>query len=98
MQLTEKVRAHMTEHLLSQTAMADALGVDKATLSRSLATSSFSPRVRSKITDLVDLKVGEESVEELLRKSLHILEQSSKLRMRAEAMLMLAIDRAGKER
>lgn len=98
MQLAERARAHMAEHRLNQTAMADALGVDKATLSRSLATSSFSQRVRSKLIGLVDLEVDGRPVEELLRKSLHILERSNKLRTRAEAMLMLAIDRASEER
>lgn len=73
-------------------ALAGELGVQPSTLSRSVATNAFSrdlaQRIRARLR-------GEKEVDGramVVRKALHLLSRSDKLRVRAEKLLKVALD------
>lgn len=92
--LAEDLRSYMDENGRTVTEVAAMVGVDKATISRALATATFSRSLDAKVAYLVKPRPSSSSVGNLLQKSLHLLEMSDRLRVEAERMLTQALDRA----
>jgi len=79
---------------LSTAEVADMIAVNKSTLSRSLRVGAFSGKVRQRLRNIIDPVRSDESVSELVRKALRIISASDKLRVRAERLLIEALDQS----
>lgn len=92
--LADQVRSHMEAQGLSTAEVADMIAVNKSTLSRSLRVGAFSGKVRQRLRNIIDPVRSDESVSELVRKALRIISASDKLRVRAERLLIEALDQS----
>lgn len=90
--LADQLRQHMLAHGKSTAAIGAELGVHKATISRSLKQNSFSHEVRARVAAHLANLLDTEGPHEALRKALHLLSMSDKLRSDAERMIAKALD------
>lgn len=94
-ELAKRLLSYMQSKEASLSDMADMLRMDKATVCRTLRDGAFSSVTRTRVTALLDASATGESVGQLLQKSLHLLQESGKLRLEAERMIAQALDRPG---
>jgi hypothetical protein len=75
--------------------VATTVGFSRATLHRALQTGSFSRPLKIAVNAFVGATGKTGSSQDLLQKSLQLLELSDKLRRDAERMISLALDQSG---
>lgn len=89
--LADRLREQMRIRSWTGSDVAQMLGVNKATISRTLSSNSFSPALRPHVAMLIAPE-EQSSVHDLLHKSLHKLKLSDIFRRDAEVMISKALD------
>lgn len=92
--LAEQLRQHMAARGLSTADIGLTLGVDKATISRSLKDNSFSRQLRTRVAAHLGSSLPPKASEDLLQEALHLLRKSDKLRLDAERLIAEALSRS----
>lgn len=95
-ELAAQVREYMRQHGMSQGALAERLGVNKGTVSRSLSAASFSATFRKKVKGLLGVIDPKVDPVALLQESLRISVECAKLLDVAQVLMVRALDLAGR--
>lgn len=96
--LVERLRLHMAERGYTLSEVANAVGFDKSTLSRSLSKGAFSRSLRGAVAELLGEDGEADTTAKLLLKSLRLLSLSDRMRQDAERMIAEALDRTAKNK
>lgn len=92
--LRDELRDIIAVRKLSVGEVAVTIGFSRSTLHRALQTGSFSRALKAAAHAFIGKSEKPLSSQQLLHKSLHLLELSDKLRRDAERMISLALDQS----
>lgn len=92
--LADQLRLHMQAHGRSTADIGLALGINKATVSRSLREGAFSRALRPRVLALLRVATPADDLGAVLLKSLRLLQLSAQMQADAERMIAEALDRS----